>query len=566
MRIKLLIIITILGALLRFTDLGKIPQSLNWDEIAIGYNAYSILKTGKDEYGNTFPLAFRSFEDYKSPLYIYLTIPSILIFGKSEFAIRFPSALLGTLTIPAIYYLTSILIKPKNLDQDNKFKWENRLKNIAIISAFLLSITPWHIHFSRVAYEANIGLFLFVVATILFGKWLNNKKLSFLILTTIIFVLAIYSYANMRLLVPLFIISFLIPYFNHLKKYNIQTIFATSLATLLLIPIGLQIWQGVGLARFQATSVANREEVYTQQKTRFSQEIQSNNTLFAQILYNYRIPMSTEILNSYLSHFKFDFLFLENAPSRFKMAGTGLLHLWYFPIILIGIIAFTRWSKELTIPQLFSWLIIAPIPAALTWDTPHPIRSQMMVIPLIIFASIGLWVILKNLQRIDINNYNNYSLLTWLVPKVGLITISCIILFTISHTWLTYNTNMNIEFAESWLYGRKEMVKEVNELNPQFQTVKVSLSLDWAYLWFLWYSDIDPQKYLESGGTKGGNFDFSENQIDKIQFKNFDYTKESQNSTGTLYVGTPKDFPPQFVPTNVIENSEGQKFIYIVRS
>ena len=51
----------ILAIFLRFTQLGQIPLGLNKDETAIGYNAYSILKTGRDEYGNYMPLYFKSF-------------------------------------------------------------------------------------------------------------------------------------------------------------------------------------------------------------------------------------------------------------------------------------------------------------------------------------------------------------------------------------------------------------------------------------------------------------------------------------------------------------------------
>src|SRR5207253_1198042 len=122
-----LLIVTLLGGFLRFYQLGKLPKSLNVDEVSIGYNAYSILKTGKDEYGKPFPLTFKSLGDYKPPFYIYLVAPSIAIFGLNEFAVRFPSAFFGTLTIPALFLLIQFLTK-------NKF--------LAFLGAFLLTISP----------------------------------------------------------------------------------------------------------------------------------------------------------------------------------------------------------------------------------------------------------------------------------------------------------------------------------------------------------------------------------------------------------------------------------------
>src|SRR3990172_13096951 len=74
---------------LRFVLLAYNPPSLNWDEVSHGYNSYSILKTGMDEWGKSFPITnFRAYGDYPLPLNLYLTIPFIAIFGLTEFALR----------------------------------------------------------------------------------------------------------------------------------------------------------------------------------------------------------------------------------------------------------------------------------------------------------------------------------------------------------------------------------------------------------------------------------------------------------------------------------------------
>ena len=144
-RIIVVTLILIVAATSRFYKLGAVPTSLNADEAAIGYNAYSILKTGKDEYGRKFPLLFQSFDDFKMPVYIYLTVPSIAIFGLNDFSVRLPSALLGTLTVFVTYLLIEGLFASIP---------------IGVIASFLLAISPWHLQFSRSAYEANIAVFL----------------------------------------------------------------------------------------------------------------------------------------------------------------------------------------------------------------------------------------------------------------------------------------------------------------------------------------------------------------------------------------------------------------------
>ena len=105
----ILIPVILLAAVLRFYQLGQNPPSLDWDETAHGYNAYSILKTGRDEYGYKFPLYFRSFDDYKPPIYTYLVVPAVAIFGLNDFAVRFPSAFLGVLAVLFTYLMVKEL-------------------------------------------------------------------------------------------------------------------------------------------------------------------------------------------------------------------------------------------------------------------------------------------------------------------------------------------------------------------------------------------------------------------------------------------------------------------------
>lgn len=88
----------VIGLFLRLWMFGEIPPGLNRDEASIGYTAWSILKTGRDEYGNFLPLSLRSFGDWKLPGYTYITIPFIAIFDLKDWVVRLPSALAGIFT------------------------------------------------------------------------------------------------------------------------------------------------------------------------------------------------------------------------------------------------------------------------------------------------------------------------------------------------------------------------------------------------------------------------------------------------------------------------------------
>src|SRR3989337_2916838 len=140
----ILLPIIIFGLFLRILRLDSRPLGFTWDEAALGYNAYSILKTGRDEHSQVLPIVFKSFGDYKPGLYIYFTTPIVKALGLTECATRLPSAIFGTLLILVVYLLTK-----------NHF------------ASLMLAINPWAIHFSRGAWEANLALLLTTLATVL---------------------------------------------------------------------------------------------------------------------------------------------------------------------------------------------------------------------------------------------------------------------------------------------------------------------------------------------------------------------------------------------------------------
>ena len=187
----LLILIIFLAFFLRFYKIDEIPPALYWDEASLGYNAYSILKTARDEHGKFLPVtSFAAFGDYKPPGYIYLTVPSIAIFDLTEFAIRFPSAFFGVLTVIVTYLLARKL-------------FEN--ESIAQLSAFFLAISPWHLQLSRAAFEANVALFFSLSGIYFFVKFARDHRL-WLVIAVLSFLAAMYTFTGQRLFIPLILV------------------------------------------------------------------------------------------------------------------------------------------------------------------------------------------------------------------------------------------------------------------------------------------------------------------------------------------------------------------------
>lgn len=221
-----LIGIVLIAFILRFYQLGQIPMSLNWDEVAFGYNAYSLGVDGRDEFGQFVPYKYlESYGDYKPPLYAYLTVLPVKIFGLNEFSVRFASALFGTLTVLITYFLT------KNLFPKSKYN-----EHFAFCAALFLAISPWHINLSRAAFEANVATFF--IAT---GVWLFltavQRNMWLLILSAMSFGLSFYTFNTSRIVAPLLVIVLIVSYWKVLLKNIFPTVVAGVIGALLVLPL-----------------------------------------------------------------------------------------------------------------------------------------------------------------------------------------------------------------------------------------------------------------------------------------------------------------------------------------
>src|SRR3989344_829379 len=226
-RIFLLLIgVVLLGGFLRFYHLGDVPAGFHRDEAFLGYNAYSILKTGKDMNDISLPLHLKSFL-YSPAGYSYASIPFIAAFGLNALSIRFASALFGTMTIFSTYLLVLELFRKLEIEN-----W--KLRAIALLSALLLAVSPWHINLSRVATENTIVVFFITLGTLLYLIWHRNNKLVFLLASFFSFGLTIFIYQASRAFLPLFIPDILIASRKTIRN-SVAIFFLTILIPIVLI-------------------------------------------------------------------------------------------------------------------------------------------------------------------------------------------------------------------------------------------------------------------------------------------------------------------------------------------
>lgn len=519
----ILVLIILLGGFLRIYNLSGSPPSLNWDEAAWGYNAYSLSETLRDEYGKVLPVFTRSFDEYKSTLPLYLMIPFIKIFGLNEFGIRFPSALVGTLAIILIFLLTRQIFRDER---------------IALVSSFVFAIEPWAVHLSRVYYDANEALFFLLLGFLLFLY--SQKKHYLLAFSTLSFMLSLYTYNANKLLIPLFLISLVVLRLGDLKQYPKRVLrISLSLLSLSLFAFVLLAFAGQALARIQSTSI-----FILWPKTQVLQSLMEkhpSSSLAGFSLHNPFFYFAWEVVGRYFGYFSPYNLFLREPqePSTI-VVDNSIFHPFEFVPWVVGLIYLTRKIKKHK--ELFALLVLSPLPAIITWNWFQPGRVMSLLTVFSILIGLGVVKIFENLR---IKKVLYFSFVTY-----GL--VSAFYLFD------SINVQLSIRDAGNWQPGFRETVPVVMELEKDYAQVIIETPHAQPYIFYLFYGKYPPNKYLaeldlEKIGTPRKVYDFGKFRFRKI------YWPEDRNLPNTLFVGSEEN-----LPTKDIEQSERIEIVKVV--
>lgn len=469
-----LIVIFLIGTCLRFIELGRVPGSLNWDEVSWGYNAYSIATTGKDEYGSFMPLSFKAFGDFKQPVYVYLTSLPTLLFGLNAFATRFPSALLGSLSVFSVFFFAREL-----------FFQSKKRDILALLAGLLFAISPWSIQFSRVAFEANVGLFFTItgIAVVLAGL----RKSSVLAICTgsAIMTLSCYTYHSQKIFTPLLFGVIIIYSYKYWLKRKV-----ILLGLLIFFVFLNSLWLVDGRTTMRGRSVlftANQTEILSDSIKQFDYD-SSHHDLLGEALHNRRIVYVKTYIANYLSHFNPDYLFFTGDNPRHHPPFMGDLYFVSLPFILLGMIML--WKKERKVALLiYSWMLLAPVASSLAVDAPNASRSLVFL---------PTWDILAAFGIISVFEFKR----GWLSPKIFGVLI--ILLYSLNFIFYVHNyfSHTDLETSYDWQYGYKEAVIAAKNYQSKANgSVYFADNFEQPYIFYLFYTKLNPEVYIESGGS-----------------------------------------------------------------
>ena len=532
----LIIAILVLAAVLRLVLLDKFPAGLNSDEAAIGYNAWSLIETGKDEHGAVWPMVFRSFDDYKPPVYFYLVLPFVKILGLNVWAVRLPSALLGIASVYLLYLLAKRLFP------------ENEHRHLPALSAFFLAISPWHLHFSRGGWEVNTATFFILLTLLFLHKSMDNIKNIFAF--GFFAVLSLYTYHSARVVTPLLILAFSLIYFKEIKiffeKKNLKyTLLALVFSIIIALPIASQLLSKSGQSRFSGVSVfADTGPIW--QATNYRIEHNSTNPL-VDVFHNRYFTYGLRFVENYLSHFSPDFLFIDgDTIARSRVPEMGQTYLYLLPFFFLGLLSLLKFDSHGK-KFILSWFLIAPLAAALTYQSPHALRSQNMVIPLTIISAIGVLVFFNFIKT----NLRKYFSLILLV----LVTVQ---LYSFARYLHLYYIHYPKELSYAWQYGFDQIAQYTEVNYDQYDHIIITDRYDQPYILTAFFTLYDPailQKELVMSTPDQYGFSTGR-KFGKYEFRSIKYD-EDKNLPNTLLISAEEEVDDTKV-INTVKSPSGE--------
>jgi 4-amino-4-deoxy-L-arabinose transferase-like glycosyltransferase len=469
------ILILIIAFFLRFYKLSVNPPSLTWDEAAWGYNAYALGIDGRDEFGKFLPLAYiESFGDFKPPVYAYLDIMPVKIFGLNEFSTRFPSAFLGSLTVLVTYFLVKrIFYGSKNTDL------------YALTSVGLLAISPWHINLSRAAFEANVATFFIVT-----GVWLFlvavQKNMWYLILSSLSFILSAYTFNTARIVSPLLVVILSISSYKQLLRNKKQVIVGIFFGLLLLLPLIPFLLSPQAKLRFQEVNIFSDIKVIERTNQQIAQD---KNVWWSKVIHNRRLAYGVEFMSHFIDNLSPNFLFIKgDGNPKFSTQDVGQIYLWEMPFFIAGLLLlfYRREGAWWIIP---CWLLLGLVPAATARETPHALRIETTLPTFQIFTAYGLVAIITIVSSIK------YQVLSIKLHKFLIGFIALLVVFSFIYYLNGYYNYYPREFSQEWQYGYKEAVNFVNENYSQYDHVYVTEELGRPYIYVLFYAHYVPEMF-----------------------------------------------------------------------
>lgn len=462
---------------LRFYQLGSIPHGINVDEASYGYDAYSLLQSGKDMWGNR-GSSLESFGDYKPVGLSYTLIPLIKYLGLSTTTTRLPSAIFGILTIAVAFFTLKYLLG-------------NTL--FAFLGSIILSLSPWHFGLSRLFYEPNSGLFFLAISILLEFKLIKRPTdIKYLIASSILVAFGGYYYSVLRYLgLGILGIAVLVAYFPsylRLIKYGLLAIICWAIFA---SPYLGDMFGSRGLIRLQQEGNLHEfgDTLVITENRQMCYIVSGYNPTIAKLCYALWNKPGEKLIDTakiYVQLLSPSYLFISGSQKDILPETSGAYLEILLPLYLLGIFYLTinlRKKRE-HVFILSSWLF-AMIPVALAGAI-NIHRNEIGLYFVFLICAYGLSYLV--------------TLISGVKPKI--IKIALIIVFSLTYLWSQSRYLGNYYFVytrmqpEIWLYDTPEIMNWLS--NNRGNRRVYFYDYDFAPLYYSFYNLVDPHYFQQN--------------------------------------------------------------------
>ncbi len=465
-----IILILLLAGFLRLFQLSSLPVSLFGDEIDVGYQSWSLISTAKDYTGHFLPTYIQSLTESRAPLLMYITAPFVGLLGMNGVSVRLPSALLGLLNIILLFKLLKLLFP------DTKTKFIFGKVTVSVIAAFLLATAPWHIHYSRGAFEVTLLLSLLLSGTILF---VSEKVLT----SFIFFVLSGYTYSTASVFVPLFVICLFLIYRPALRlKRHLPS---AIVALLLVLPLILNVIAGSAADRFKGISIfSDTKAVDTIVVTRTEPWVLGSR--WESFFHNKPLLHLKTFSSQYISALSPEYLFLNGDPNfRHSIGEFGELFVFLAPFFFIGFYSLFSRANQKGARLLLCWLALSPIPSALTQGGGNHATRLFIALPAIIsLIAFGVYDTLVFLEQ-------------YRLKLIGLVVFVLFVFSSLFFFWHRYSSHYRFLSYRNWQYGYESVLSNLPILNPG-NKLFINNTYEPSILKYLFFAKVSPAYFQKT--------------------------------------------------------------------
>jgi hypothetical protein len=481
------------GAGLRVARLDSVPLGLAQDEAVDGYDAYSILKTGRDHHGNFMPIVMQGFNDYRMPLFQYSLVPLVWMLGLKAEVVRLGAAIWGMADLVAITCVAGLMLG-----------WTG-----AAAAAILGALMPWHLELSRYGIETTAASATVSIAMASFLMWVRNRRNSWLFLSSLSFGLSLYTYAVTKALVPLLLTMIIVLYWRELNQARRKALAALAIVFVIALPQAFKFISNASLMQVEYRHLS----MFSEDAICMGCDVKQTESAMKSIPYL--------LVANFASNFTPSFLFQHGDRgdhwTMIHPPNFGELLPEQAALIVLALIALLGSARRKVAILILGWVLFAAVPAALIkplgvgfyqpGDVPMPWvminseipptpvtpsmlldhtdsrHSAMAMAPWILMSALG-FVVLLDLT-------SGRSILRW----VAVALLGAGILFHSARYLRNYFEDFPTYAAPYFQYGIKEFLQTIDKTYSAEIPVVISARINQPYIYVLFFEQYRPAAF-----------------------------------------------------------------------